>query len=137
MNTQNMIVLTGNLGADPERRASDAGGITKLLLAQNVRRLDSEKKVFETVHTNWFRVTCFGRLAERIGAGLKKGNRVTVMGELRSNDYEAKDGSKRTSVEIVARDVIRSEFVNGSATGVDMPDFNEFQDSTIGSDISF
>ncbi|OFZ81079.1 MAG: hypothetical protein A2603_05930 [Bdellovibrionales bacterium RIFOXYD1_FULL_55_31] len=136
MNTQNVVVLTGNLGADPERRSSDAGAITKLLLAQNVRRFDQDKKAYETVHTNWIRVTCFGRLAERIGAGLKKGNRVTVMGELRSNDYEAKDGTKRTSVEVFARDVIRSEFVTGNSSGVDLPDFNEFQDSSIGSDIS-
>ena len=136
MNTQNMVVLTGNLGADPERRSIGTGALTKLLLAQNVRRYDSDKKAFETVHTNWIRVTCFGRLAERLGAGLKKGNRITVMGELRSNDYEAKDGTKRTSVEIVARDVMRSDFVSGDVTGADMPDFNDFQDTAIGPDIS-
>lgn len=136
MNSQNMVILTGNLGADPEKRASEAGMITKFVLAQNVRRFDSEKQAFETVHTNWVRVTCFGRLAERTGSGLKKGNRVTIMGELRSSDYESKDCTRRTSVEIIARDVIRSEFVTCNSADVDLPDFDDFQESRIGSDLS-
>ena len=135
MNTQNMVILTGNLGADPERRGSGSAAITKLLLAQNIRRFDSEKQAFETVHTNWFRMTCFGRLSERMGAGLKKGNLVTVMGELRSSHYEAKDGSKRTSIEVIARDIVRTEFVNGVGGG-ELPDFDQFHDSGISCEIS-
>lgn len=135
MNSQNVVILTGNLGADPERKGSEQNMVTKLLVAQNIRRFDKEKNVFETIHTNWIRVACFGKLADRTALGLKKGNRITVMGELRSSDYDSKDGGKRTSVEIIASDIVRSDFLSGVQRG-DGPDFDEFQETPIGPGIS-
>ena len=56
--------------------------------------------------TDWFRVTVWGDRAERTAEQFRKGNKVFVEGRFRTREYEAKDGQKRTSLEITADNVI-------------------------------
>lgn len=56
--------------------------------------------------TNWLRVQVFGKRAESLGnLELGKGAPVGITGELRVRTYDAKDGGKGVSVEVVAQDV--------------------------------
>ena len=56
--------------------------------------------------TNWIRVNAFDKRAEGLGKlNLAKGAAVGVTGELRVRMYDKSDGSKGTSVEVVAQDV--------------------------------
>jgi len=56
--------------------------------------------------TNWLRVQVFGKRAESLGKlDLPKGAAVGVSGELRIREYTKQDGTKGTSVEVVANDV--------------------------------
>ena len=50
-------------------------------------------------------VTTWGKQAENVSQFLKKGRRVAISGELRSNNWQDKEGNKRTSFEINARTV--------------------------------
>ena len=42
----------------------------------------------------------FGPLADRVAAGLRKGNQVVVEGKLRTDSWETKDGAKRKDVRV-------------------------------------
>ena len=56
--------------------------------------------------TNWIRVQVFGKRAESLAKlELAKGAAVGITGELRVRTYDTKDGTKGTSVEVVAQDV--------------------------------
>jgi single-strand DNA-binding protein len=50
-------------------------------------------------------VTTWGKQAENCSQFLKKGRRVAINGELRSNNWQDKEGNKRVSFEINARTV--------------------------------
>jgi single-strand DNA-binding protein len=107
MNKTNHCFLIGNLGADPvERgRSEKSGPIVGFPIAENVRSFDRESGEFKTVHTNWFQVTIFGSLAERVKTSLKRGDRIALQGQIKSSRYTDKAGEERTGFEIIAEDV--------------------------------
>jgi single-strand DNA-binding protein len=55
--------------------------------------------------TTWLRVALWGRRGEAVAQYLTRGKRVAVTGELRVREYETRDGSRGTAVEIRASDV--------------------------------
>ena len=82
----NQIVLTGNLGQDPEIFfTSEGSSIAKFSLA-----FRSAKQ-----KTGWIRVACFGRLAEIVEKHLHQGARVGVIGSLDEHRWETDEGIKR------------------------------------------
>ena len=99
----NVVLLSGNLGADPEVVVSSNGNpVCKLRLATTERYLDGNKVQQE--RTNWHRVTVFGKRGESLGKILRKGERVNVQGRLEYGSYE-KDGVKHYTTDIIAVDV--------------------------------
>ena len=56
-------------------------------------------------HANYFTVSVFGAQGERCAQYLAKGRQVAIDGRLRWRSWEAKDGSKREAVEVVADSV--------------------------------
>ena len=60
--------------------------------------------------TTWYRVSAWGKLAERIDSArqkgfLSKGTNVFVRGQFQLREYEKNDGSKGASAEVNADDV--------------------------------
>lgn len=104
----NRVVLVGRLTADPELRALPSGtSVCNLRVACNgVRKKGDEY----TEKPNFFRVSVFGGIAESVHRYLGKGRRVAIDGRLDWREWEADDGSKRQTVEIVAESV---EFLDG------------------------
>jgi single-strand DNA-binding protein len=101
----NRVVLTGNLTADPELRPTLSGTpVVRLRLAVNTRRRNSSTGTWEE-KANYFDVTVWGAQAERCERYLSKGRPVAVDGRLEWREYEARDGSKRQAVEIIAESV--------------------------------
>ncbi|MCP4810772.1 MAG: single-stranded DNA-binding protein [Proteobacteria bacterium] len=96
----NKVILVGNLGADPEMRTTGGGmPIANLRLATTERRKDRDGNWGE--HTEWHRVTAFGKTAENAGRYLKKGRQVYVEGKIRTNKYQDRDGNDRWSTEVI------------------------------------
>lgn len=94
MEDLNNVTLVCRLGRDPEMKTLPSGdSIASLWVAVNGRKDDE---------TSWLGVTCFGKTAETVGQYLTKGRRIAVKGRIRSRQWEAKDGSKRRDVEVVA-----------------------------------
>ena len=108
MHKTNHCFLIGNLGTDPVERGRHerTGAVVGFPIAENVRALDQETGLYKTIHTNWFQITVFGSLAERVKSGLKKGDRIAVQGQLKSSRYTDKNGEEKNGFEIIADDVV-------------------------------
>ena len=100
------VSIIGNLGRDPEMRYTPNGRpVTEFSVAVN--QSTKNQQTGEWVEaTDWFRVTVWGDRAERTAEQLHKGNRVFVEGRFRTREFEARDGQKRTSLEVTADSVI-------------------------------
>jgi single-strand DNA-binding protein len=112
--TVNKVILVGNLGADPEVRTTQGGmAIASLRIATSERRKDKDGNWAD--HTEWHRVTLFGRDAENAQRFLKKGRQVYIEGALRTTKYQdKKTGEDRWSTEVVANQL---KFLGGNREG--------------------
>ena len=86
------ITVLGNLGADPEEAQSGAGPV-RLRIASTTGFGDRKR-------TTWYRANVWGKSREYALSALRKGDTVFVTGELSADEWEGKDGSKRTTLEI-------------------------------------
>jgi len=101
MPSYNRITLLGHLGAEPESRPTSIGrAMTRLRLATNHSWRGEQDEWKE--ETDWHRIVTFGPAAERVQGRAHKGDLVLVEGRLRMRVWQADDGSKRTSPEVVA-----------------------------------
>jgi single-strand DNA-binding protein len=97
----NKVILIGNLGRDPEVRATQSGDkIANLTLATTDSRFNKAKNEREE-HTEWHRLVMFGKQAEIAEKYLKKGKSVFVEGRIQSRKWTDKDNQERTQYEIV------------------------------------
>ena len=97
----NRITLIGFLGDAPELKFSQQGmAIGTFSLAVNERWKDAEGAPHESVE--WFKIVCFGPLAEVCGEYLNKGRHVYLEGKLQTRKWKGPEGEKRTAIEIVA-----------------------------------
>src|SRR5438093_5587771 len=100
----NVVVITGNLTRDPELRSLSSGtSVCKLRVAVNSRRKDQSGEWVDK--PNYFDVTVWGAQGENCSTYLSKGRPVAVSGRLDWREWEANDGTKRQSVEIIADSV--------------------------------
>jgi len=99
----NKVQIIGSLGRDPELKTSGAGtSYTKITVATSERVKKGEEWVD---HTEWHRVTIFGKQAENLVKYCKKGRRVYVEGKLRTSKYTDENGVEKFSTDILADDV--------------------------------
>jgi single-strand DNA-binding protein len=75
-----------------------------LRLAVNDRLKNSHTGTWED-YANFFTVAVFGAQGERCAQYLAKGRQVAIDGRLHWRSWEAKDGSKREAVDVVANSV--------------------------------
>ena len=100
--TFNRIILVGRAGATPELRAlPDGQAVLTLSLAT-----DRPGKPGTPSATDWHRVTCYERVAEIAAERVTKGQAVFVEGRLAYRSWEDRQGQKRTTAEIIARELI-------------------------------
>jgi len=115
MASVNKVILIGNLGADPETRYLPSGdAVTNIRIATTENWKDKSGDKQE--HTEWHRISFFGRLAEIAGEYLKKGSPVYVEGRIRTRKWQDKEGQDRYSTEIVAD---RMQLLGGRGSGGD------------------
>ena len=99
----NTITVVGNLTRDPELRYTQSGKAT-VAVGIAVNRSFQQNGEWKEA-TTFMNVVAWDQLAENIAASLTKGTRVVVTGRLDVREYEAREGGKRTSVDIVAEDI--------------------------------
>lgn len=104
MSGVNKAIIIGNLGRDPEVRATQGGTAVCNFSVATSERWNDKQTGEKKEQTEWHKVTCFGRLAELAGEFLRKGSKVYIEGSLRTRQYE-KDGVTHYSTEINAREL--------------------------------
>ena len=131
----NRVVVSGNLTRDPELRSTPGGtSVCSLRIAVNSRRKDESGNWVDK--PNYFDVTVWGAQGENCAQYLAKGRPVAVDGRLDWREWEAKDGSKRQSVDIIADSVqflgSRDAPQTNGAAESDLPaDTSDFQQAGV------
>jgi single-strand DNA-binding protein len=99
----NKAILIGNLGADPEVKYTQSGtAVANFNLAVTETWTKDGKKEEKT---EWLRIVAFGRLGEICGEYLTKGSKCYLEGKIQTRQWDDKDGNKRYTTEIVAREM--------------------------------
>ena len=89
----NKVMLIGNVGSEPEIRATSAGArVAKLSIATN--RSWSDRSGQQQEKTEWHRLTFFGRLVDIVEQYVKKGDRLYVEGRIEYSQTEGEGGPK-------------------------------------------
>ncbi|MBZ5639206.1 MAG: single-stranded DNA-binding protein [Acidobacteriia bacterium] len=105
MPSLNRVTLLGHLGHDPEVRTTSKGTtVAGFRMATTSRRKDPDSGE-RTSHAEWHRVVAFGQQAEFLGSYAKKGALVLVEGPLQTREWTDREGVKRYTTEVVARQV--------------------------------
>ena len=93
----NVFSFHGTVGRDAEVRYAPSGvAVLNVTVANNIGFGDKQQ-------TLWIRAVVFGKKAEgKLVEHLKKGQQVFVSGELTQSEYQAKDGTTKTSLELNA-----------------------------------
>ncbi len=98
----NKVILIGRLGKDPEIKYTPSGApVAKFSLATD--EVFKDRAGEQQKHTEWHNIVAWNKLAEICGEYLTKGKQVYIEGSIRSRQWEDPSGNKRTSYEIVAR----------------------------------
>ena len=101
----NKVILVGNLGNDPEVRATTSGSrVATISIATSESWMDKNTGQKQE-KTEWHRVVFFNRLAEIVEQYLTKGSQVYVEGRLQTRKWQDKDGQDRYTTEIVANEM--------------------------------
>lgn len=122
----NTIFMLGNTGKDPEIKTFEDGGKEARFSIAQSKGPDQP--------TQWFDCRARGKLVENvIEPYVKKGTKISVVGELRV-DYWEKDGQKRSSTYIYVKEMELassknstegSENTNKENTDLPASDFND------------
>lgn len=92
-------IIAGNLGTDPEVRATTNGTqVANFSVAVN-RGWGENKK------TEWYKVVAWKTLAETAEKYLKKGSKVLVEGEMETRSWDKDDGTKGYATELIANKI--------------------------------
>ncbi len=101
----NKVFLLGNVGKDPEIRATQAGmTIATFTLATADRQKGQDGQW--TDKTEWHNLVCFQRTAEIVRDYVKKGTQIFVEGKIQTRSWDDKEsGQKKYKTEILVNDL--------------------------------
>lgn len=100
MASLNKVLLIGNLTRDPDvRMMSNGRPVCNFGLALNRSYKDSEGNRKEEV--TFVDVECYGPRAEAVGKFFTKGRAIFVEGRLKLDQWETKEGEKRSAIRVV------------------------------------
>lgn len=91
----NKVVLVGRLTKDPELRftAGSGNSVSRFTIAVN--------RQFKKDETDFISCVAFGKTAEIIAQHFIKGKQIAVSGSIRTGSYDAQDGTKRYTTDVV------------------------------------
>ena len=106
----NNVALLGNLTKDPELRQTSQGtSVTDLRLAISDTTRDKDGEPVES--TCYVDITAWEKQAEACAKYLTKGSPVLVEGKLQFDQWESKEGEKRSKLRVRAH---RVQFLNNN-----------------------
>lgn len=89
----NSINILGNVGKEPELKVFGETTVCNFTVAVTRR--------FKRDVTDWFDCVVFGKQAETINQYVKKGDKIAVSGEIQFEQYNDKEGNRRTTTKLI------------------------------------
>ena len=103
---ETVITVVGNLVDDPELRFTPSGAaVANFRIASTPRTFDRQTNEWKDGEALFLSCSVWRQAAENVAESLQKGMRVIVQGNLRSRQYETREGEKRTVFEIQVDEV--------------------------------
>ena len=101
----NKVFLLGNVGKDPEIRATQGGmTVASFSLATADRQKDAQGNWADK--TEWHNLVAFQRTAEIVRDYVKKGTQIFVEGKIQTRSWDDKEsGQKRYKTEILVNEL--------------------------------
>ena len=110
----NKVILVGRLGRDPEMKYTSGGTpFCRFSIATDdnwTAKGSGEKQE----RTEWHSIVVWDRLAEICNQYLTKGRLVYIEGSLQTREWDDKEGVKRKTTEVRARDMV---MLGGGSSG--------------------
>jgi len=109
----NVVILQGNLTADPEIIGPEKN-VARFTIAVNTGFGDKKETAF---------VDCvaFGKQVDTIKVYCTKGKQIIVKGSIHQNRWETKDGDKRSKLEMILDSFGGFNFVSGGPKSDEPP----------------
>lgn len=111
----NQVILTGNITNDLEVKAAGQSQVLKFGLGVRGN--------FKKDETNFIQIEAWGKSAELIEQYCQKGSKLLVIGELKQDRFEDKEGNKREKIKV---NVDRFEFLDGKQSNQQSKQDNPF-----------
>lgn len=128
----NVVVISGNLCADPEAHTT-ANGISQVVIRLGVTRDYKDSKTGKR-ETDFINCVVWRQSADFLAKHAHKGDTVTVRGAIQTRTYE-KDGVKRYITEINAERVELSK--KRETTSCEEPGSDDFREVDPGDGLPF
>ena len=97
----NKVMLIGNLGGNPEVRATGSGkSVTTFQLATNESWVDKNGQ--RQKRTEWHRIVAWGKIGQDCAKFLHQGSLCMIEGKIRHRTWADKEGKERQSDEVEA-----------------------------------
>ncbi len=101
----NKVILLGNVGKDPEIRATQSGMTVASFSIATTDRIKGQDGQY-TDKTEWHNLVAFQRTAEIVRDYVKKGNKLYIEGRLQTSSWDDKaTGQKKYKTEIIVSDL--------------------------------
>ena len=131
----NRVILTGRFTRDPESRMTASNmEVARFSLAcqSDFVNRNGERE------TEFINCVAFNKLASTINKFCKKGSLVAITGRIRNSSYDAQDGSKRYTTDIVAEQLefLGSRQTSGSSEMAEEPNYDNAHNDVETTDIS-
>src|ERR1700704_4788209 len=102
----NKVILIGRLGRDPEMKYTGSGTpFCRFSIATDDAWTDKGSGEKQE-RTEWHSIVVWDRLAEICNQYLTKGRLVYIEGSLQTREWDDKEGVKRKTTEVRARDMV-------------------------------
>ena len=113
----NKVLLLGNVGKDPEMRATPGGmTIAQFTLATADRAKDAQGNW--TDKTEWHNLVAFNRTAEIVRDYVKKGTQLYIEGKIQTRSWDDKEsGQKKYRTEILVNELTLLGSKSGGGEG--------------------
>lgn len=113
----NKVIIAGNLTRDPELRFfANEKAVANFGLAMNRKYRGNDGEMKEEV--TFVDIEAWNKTAELAGQYLHKGRPCLIDGSLKLDQWEDKDGNRRSKLKVVAQSI---QFIGGRGDGAEKP----------------
>lgn len=120
----NKVILIGRLARDPEMRTTSSGiSMTRFTIAVSRPFNTSEGNQ----QTDFINCITWRRQAENVAKYCSKGSQIAIEGRIQVGSYDAQDGTKRYTTDVVCDNVT---FLGSKATNTNFSNDNNQMDIT-------